>query len=151
MSEQKLYWPGGRDYDVCGDQFAKHMNAMTAEGLHGKAEIAWELAHRDAQIDALTAKHTHALAVERGKLEAADAENDRLVARVAELACAVVDGRNELMMYANGGMLDLTAAEKVAMADRNNELQALTLPYLMKFIEGTDAQRAALADAAKQT
>jgi len=33
--------------------FSKHMMAMTAEGLHSKAEIAIELARRDIQIEAL--------------------------------------------------------------------------------------------------
>ena len=31
--------------------YFKHVNAMTAEGLHAKSAIAAELAHRDAAID----------------------------------------------------------------------------------------------------
>lgn len=48
-------------------------------------------------IDALAAKHEQALAIERGKLEAADAENDRLAARVAKYQEAMVDAMDELL------------------------------------------------------
>lgn len=47
----KLYAP--RDYEVCGEQFARHMQAMTEEGLHSKSDVAWELAWRDHQIEQL--------------------------------------------------------------------------------------------------
>ena len=62
----------------------KHYPAGLNEGTYSKsyAGCPWCL------VDALAAsleKAQHALAVERGKLEAADAENDRLAARVAEL------------------------------------------------------------------
>ena len=41
-------------YEVLtSDQYAKHISAMTVEDLHGKAEIAEELAYRDIQIERL--------------------------------------------------------------------------------------------------
>jgi len=45
-----------RDPMKLGEYFITHMEAMTAEGLHDKADIAAELAHRDMLIDSLTAK-----------------------------------------------------------------------------------------------
>lgn len=51
----------------------------------------------------LTADHDRALATERGKLEAADAENDRLAARVAELKAVALETerhRSALKSYA---------------------------------------------------
>ena len=39
-----------RDTEEQGDVYLKHINAMTEEGLHSKAAIAAELAHRDIQI-----------------------------------------------------------------------------------------------------
>ena len=39
--------------DEAGSYYTKHVIAMTAEGLHEKAEIAAELAYRDMLIDAL--------------------------------------------------------------------------------------------------
>lgn len=41
--------------------FSKHMMAMTAEGLHSKAEIAVELARRDALIEDLERRLEEAL------------------------------------------------------------------------------------------
>lgn len=42
--------------DEAGGYFMKHMNALTVEKLHGKAEIAAELAYRDKHIDELKNK-----------------------------------------------------------------------------------------------
>ena len=50
---------GGRDpmaLDEAGGYYIRHVSAMTAEGLHSKADIAKELAWRDLQIDNLRAK-----------------------------------------------------------------------------------------------
>ena len=47
---------GGRDFVALGDYYLRNTNAMTAEGLHAKSDIAAELAHRDMQIDALKAR-----------------------------------------------------------------------------------------------
>ena len=45
------------DYDdddfLQSEEFAHHMNRMTAEGLHSKGEIALEFAHRDREIQRL--------------------------------------------------------------------------------------------------
>lgn len=35
------------------DHYTKHLSAMTGEGLHSKADIAAELAYRDARIEEL--------------------------------------------------------------------------------------------------
>lgn len=54
MSEERQYaerkiWPDLHPY------YERHVSVMTGEGLHDKASIAAELAHRDKQIDALLA------------------------------------------------------------------------------------------------
>ena len=51
MSEQKLY--ADRDImwlDELGNHYSKHVQAMTAESLHSKSDIAAELAFRDVSI-----------------------------------------------------------------------------------------------------
>jgi hypothetical protein len=42
--------------DEKGNYYIHHISALTSEGLHGKSEIAAELAHRDYQIDILKKK-----------------------------------------------------------------------------------------------
>lgn len=39
--------------DDIGQHYAKHVNAMTTEGLHAKSDIAAELAWRDAENERL--------------------------------------------------------------------------------------------------
>lgn len=55
-TNQPLY--AARDTMALGEHYIRHVNAMTAEGLHRKSAIAAELAHRDAQIAALRAAPT---------------------------------------------------------------------------------------------
>lgn len=50
----KLY--ADRDIVKQGQEYVKHVSAMTAEGLHEKSDIAAELAHRDVEIQALRAR-----------------------------------------------------------------------------------------------
>lgn len=47
----KLY--AERDAMSQGQHYVNHVNAMTGEGLHSKAAIAMELAHRDIEIERL--------------------------------------------------------------------------------------------------
>lgn len=47
----KLY--AKRDPESQGEFYQRHLSAMTAEGLHEKSDIAYELAHRDQVIAAL--------------------------------------------------------------------------------------------------
>ena len=49
----KLY--AERDYQGQGEHYFKHVGAMTSEDLRAKSEIAGELAHRDIEIERLTA------------------------------------------------------------------------------------------------
>ena len=42
-----------RDIIKLAEYYTTHVQAMTAEGLHSKSDIAAELAHRDVQIDRL--------------------------------------------------------------------------------------------------
>jgi hypothetical protein len=42
--------------DKMGNYYSRHVEAMTAEGLHDKADIAAELAVRDAMLDDAKAK-----------------------------------------------------------------------------------------------
>jgi len=44
------------EFVVESNSFMTHMDRMTREGLHGKGEIASELAYRDGQIAELEAK-----------------------------------------------------------------------------------------------
>lgn len=46
---QRLY--AERDIEDQGGHYARHVNAMTAEGLHAKSDIAAELAHRDIDVE----------------------------------------------------------------------------------------------------
>ena len=51
MSEEKLY--AKRNIIAQGEEYVKHVSAMTGEGLHSKSDIAAELAHRDIEIKSL--------------------------------------------------------------------------------------------------
>jgi len=42
--------------DRAGGYYLRHVYAMTKEGLHGKSDIAAELAFRDMEIDRLKAE-----------------------------------------------------------------------------------------------
>lgn len=55
--DKKLY--AKRDIiglDRAGNYYSQHVQAMTAEGLHSKSDIAAELAFRDAEIGDLKSK-----------------------------------------------------------------------------------------------
>ena len=67
MGNKKHY--AERDIIEQGEHYTNHVMALTAEGLHGKSEIAAELAHRDQRIAALEAENDEL----RDKLEAAEA------------------------------------------------------------------------------
>jgi len=47
MGDKQYGHDDARDYEP---YFSRHLMAMTAENLHGKGEIACELAYRDARI-----------------------------------------------------------------------------------------------------
>jgi hypothetical protein len=52
----KYYDVGNRDImdqDRQGGHYIRHVQALTAEALHSKSDIAAELAHRDIVIDSL--------------------------------------------------------------------------------------------------
>lgn len=66
VSEEPLYGRHDFNSDEYGEWFARHMDRMTAEQLHGKAEIAWELAYRDTQIEQLRQQVREMEAYERG-------------------------------------------------------------------------------------
>ena len=63
MGNKKHY--AERDIIEQGEHYTNHVMALTAEGLHGKSEIAAELAHRDQRIAALEAENAEL----RAKLE----------------------------------------------------------------------------------
>lgn len=52
---EKLYAVGQRECWKLGDHYTRNSLAMTAEGLHSKADIAAELGVRDAEIERLLA------------------------------------------------------------------------------------------------
>ena len=53
MMSERLYDVGERRPFNLEPHYSRHVSAMTTEGLHEKADIAAELAFRDAQIDKL--------------------------------------------------------------------------------------------------
>ena len=55
MNEKQYGDRSPRELDRAGGYYTRHLNAMTAESLHSKADIAAELAWRDAEIDRLRA------------------------------------------------------------------------------------------------
>ena len=69
------------ELDEAGNYYCRHVMAMTSEGLHGKSDIAAELAWRDQQIDALLAERD-AMRLEtaslRGSCAALGNENKQL-------------------------------------------------------------------------
>lgn len=72
----KFYDVGNRDImeqDKAGGYYIRHVQALTAEALHSKSDIAAELAHRDMQLDA-----------QAENLRAARQAHDELVLRLAE-------------------------------------------------------------------
>lgn len=72
------------DSDELFGHYARHVNAMTAEGLHGKSDIAAELAWRDARIEELAA-HVERLTQRLEDTASCihlDSETDRLSAEV---------------------------------------------------------------------
>lgn len=52
MGETRELYPK-HDAEQLGEWYARHFEAMTAEGLHGKSDIAAQLAWRDKKIAAL--------------------------------------------------------------------------------------------------
>lgn len=52
----------GSDFDNLSEGYALHVDRMTAENLHSKADIAWELAHRDYELSQTKAELESALA-----------------------------------------------------------------------------------------
>ena len=52
----KLYNHIEDEDTIYSDQYAAHVNAMTAEDLHSKSDIACELAARDIEIETLKAQ-----------------------------------------------------------------------------------------------
>ena len=68
--------------------FGRHMYAMTSEGLHDKADIALELAHRDAQIYALR----NALSLIRQRCYAPDSSTEEC-GHIARKALEQRDGK----------------------------------------------------------
>jgi chromosome segregation ATPase len=67
-----------RDPARQGEHYTRHVQAMTAEGLHAKSRIAAELAHRDIEIDTLRAEVAQVR-------EYADALNARCIEDTAEI------------------------------------------------------------------
>jgi hypothetical protein len=75
----KLY--AERDVIAQMQHYVRHVEAMTAEGLHSKSDIAAELAHRDIEIERLSRE---VATYENGRV-ILTGEVDRLRARVREL------------------------------------------------------------------
>jgi hypothetical protein len=76
------------ELDEKGGYFIKHMAAMTAEDLCGKAEIAEELGYRDMIIDTLTQQLTEARA-----------ENEKMVAEIEDTVSGMESVKHSREMY----------------------------------------------------
>lgn len=53
MADKQYAERNAWELDKAGGYYMRHVQAMTAEALHSKADIAAELAHRDMRIDEL--------------------------------------------------------------------------------------------------
>jgi chromosome segregation ATPase len=111
------------DYDATVSQHTQVIASWKRE------ELAWE-----AEIAALTARcerAEYALLTERGKLEKADAENDRLQARVAELesAARAVVARWDTPLWKDvGPTADVIDALRRALADNSVQSEQQSNP-----------------------
>ncbi|QPI62389.1 hypothetical protein [Vreelandella venusta] len=75
--------------DKQGGHYWRHANAMTAEGLHSKSDIAAELAYRDARIAELERERDMHKAAEEAQIalrQKMEGERDALAAHVESLA-----------------------------------------------------------------
>jgi hypothetical protein len=86
MGDKQYGHDDARDYEP---YFSRHLMAMTAENLHGKGEIACELAYRDARIAELetqlkwmvenaASQHRPAYDEQQRRIAELEAENQRL-------------------------------------------------------------------------
>lgn len=79
-----------RDIMAMGEYYARHVVAMTAEGLHDKADIAAELAYRDMRL----AELERDLAEAREQLHLDEEENICCRGCGARLVCSNADCNN---------------------------------------------------------
>ncbi len=70
MSDVKLY--PERDPDDLGELYILHVEAMTADGLHSKSDIAVQLAWRDREILRLRAEKADAIREAKAACEELD-------------------------------------------------------------------------------
>ena len=80
------------ELDKRGGHYCRHVQAMTAEGLHEKSAIAAELAWRDERIDSLQGERDWARTV----VARITNERTKLRQRVAELEARLDSMRNQL-------------------------------------------------------
>lgn len=140
---KKLYGVGNRDIMEL-DTYADHVHAMTGEGLHGKSDIAAELAFRDATIEALKSQleSVHecsdrndrnnfdllgesAMEIEslRHSLEESDATIEALKAQVAVYESAMQNAVEDVNGLDSGTvMLSISAWNELTNAYYNHKL-----------------------------
>lgn len=134
------------ELDERGNYYSEHVQAMTAEGLHGKSDIAAELAHRDSVIDQqgalirqLQADNDHQRerrgaardCIARMKAEAAEqaaeierlkSSNDQLQHSNDMLTCAVRELEQERdQLKAQVDSLDAAVGEEIDKRDLYHE------------------------------
>lgn len=77
MAEKQYAERNAFALDKAGGYYMRHVQAMTAERLHGKGDIAAELGHRDHRIDVLETALQTLLPGLVLDLRYADADDDR--------------------------------------------------------------------------
>ena len=81
--------------------YAKHVQAMTAEGLHEKSDIAAELAWRDAQLESFNAQLAELRDLNMKSTTGADAAHVRLLAEVNMQRLRITGAKDPMMWYAD--------------------------------------------------
>ncbi len=90
---KKLY--AERDPESQGEYYMRHLNAMTAEELHHKGDIASELAHRDMLIDELVELAKLASRPERDSCDQYHGWHNKLVSTARCLLAKAQQGKGE--------------------------------------------------------
>lgn len=93
-----------RNFEAQGNLYLRHIDRMTVEGLHSKSAIAGELAHRDAEIEALKGEledaqilsNENGLAALKAQCEVLSLRKDALRAATVAFSLMVIHSTDEL-------------------------------------------------------
>ncbi|WP_438455367.1 hypothetical protein [Vreelandella venusta] len=117
--------------DKQGGHYWRHANAMTAEGLHSKSDIAAELAYRDARIAELERERDMHKAAEEAQIalrQKADERAQELAASLDRIVDAwMYDDTGIHDRYDHGVMLPVARYEGVNQAIMESRLKGVSL------------------------